>query len=106
MSKCDIDFAVSEEDLRAWMDGEIIRLGEWFEGFEITWHRDDVRHWVEIWSEAKRDPAVRLYGRGLMVGEIYDSEGLSLPAIQEAGRKLYYSLRKDYPIKRNLGVRK
>ena len=106
MSEHDMEFVVSEGELRAWMDDEITRLGKWFEGFEITWHRDDVRHWIEIWSEAKRDPAVRLYGRGLMIGEIYDSEGLSLQAIQDAGRGLYDKLKKEYPIKRNLGVQK
>ena len=101
------EHAATDEEIRAWMDGEITRLGEWFREFTITWHRNEVLHWLEIWSESKN--TLRYGGapggKCFCVGEVFsDEEWLALPVIQHEGRKLYHRLKKNYPVHRDLGV--
>ena len=97
----------TDEEIREWMDAEIARLGEWFDHFLITWHRTGNYCYGQLylWSESKYDYGKlnHPFGRGLMLGEAYDTDGLYLPAIQEEGRKLYYRLKNDYHIRRDLG---
>lgn len=96
----------TDEEIRAWMDAEIVRLGDVFKGFEITWHRNEVLHWLEIWSESRATfcNANDSVGKGLCVGEVFSNEDwLALPIIQHEGRKLYHRLKKDYPVHRDLG---
>lgn len=97
---------LSDGEIRAWMDHEIIRLGNWFTTFCITWHRNEQYHWAEITSETKLGSPgdMRPFGSTLRLGDIADSEGESLPSIQHEARRLWYRLRKDYPIYRDLGL--
>lgn len=96
-----------DEEIRAWMDTEIARLGEWFDGFTICWcNTGDFRFGqLYLWSEQKYDrgrPSGHPWGRGKMLCEIRDDAGLWLPTVQSEGRKLYYRLKKDYPVRRDL----
>lgn len=102
-----LEVNVPDEELRAWMDAEIARLGKWFDRFEITWHRTGNFRYGQLYlrSETKYDNG-RLnhpYGRGVLVAEVKDEDGLWLPIIQREGRKLYHKLKKDYPVHRDLG---
>lgn len=96
----------TDDEIRAWMDAEIVRLGDLFKGFELTWHRNEFTYWVELWSQTK-DPSRSLnepHGCHFNVSEITDSYGFDvLGTIQNEGRKLYHRLRKDYPVVRDLG---
>lgn len=102
----EMDFLVSDKEIRAWMDAEIVRLGEWFKSFTITWHRNGKIHWLELWSESAGDlsrsgiPA----GKNIRIGEIStDEDWIPLPILQHEGRKLYHKLKKDYVVHRDLG---
>ena len=103
MKEFELIWDVTEDEIRAWMDSEIARLGKLFDNFTITWHRDENYHWVEIWCNTICPEKTHIYGELLRVVETLDPDGLSLPIIQQAGRKLYYKLRKDYPVNRELG---
>ena len=95
----------TDEEVRAWMDAEISRLGDQFKGFELTWHRSERLFWLEIWSESTTDPRVapELLGHVLRVGEVATTEDwVAVPIIRVEGRKLYFQLRKDYRIQRDL----
>ena len=105
MNELKFEYDVTYEEVRKWMDAEIVRLGEWFREFTITWHRNEVCHWLEIWSESKttfrncNEPV----GRGFRVGVVdTDEDWRAVPIIQHEGRKLYYRLKKDYPVVRDL----
>lgn len=95
----------TDEEIRAWMDAEIARLGDLFREFEITWHRNEFVFWVEIWSETK-NPQLSLsapHGRGLKVGEVCDRYGYDpIGILQKEGRRLYHRLKNDYPVHRDL----
>lgn len=97
---------MTESEVREWMMKETVRLGDWLTGFTVTWHRNETKHWLEIWSETRANmtkPSER-YGRQLKIGEVLTSEDwIALPLIQSEGRKLYYRLRNDFPLRRDLG---
>lgn len=100
------EYNATDEEIRAWMDAEIIRLGDLFNGFEITWHQySDFEYSVDLWSEVK-NPSIRLdmpHGRHLIIGKVCDRCGYDpIPILQSEGRKLYYKLKNDYPVKREL----
>ena len=106
MAELQFEFDVTDDEIRPWMDAEIVRLGEWLKNFTITWHCNEFRYWLEIWSESKTnfirssDPV----GKCFRIGEVASNEGwLALPVIQHEGRKLYHRLKKDYPVVRDLG---
>lgn len=107
MENYELEYLVTDEELRSWMDSEVVRMGEKFEKFELTWERNEIEHFLMIYSNSKmpKEPYNDLshypFGRGLEIVEVADRDGFSLPVIQAAGRKLYYSLRKDYPVKRD-----
>lgn len=94
-----------DEEIRAWMDVELVRLGDWFRDFEISWGRNETHHCLTVWSHAKPDydGMNHPYGKGLDVAKVADPDGLSLPLIQSEGRKLYYRLKREYPVHRDLG---
>lgn len=96
-----------DEEIRAWMDAEIVRLGDLFRGFEVTWHNTgDYRFGqLYLWSEANHvsDSLNQPWGKGFMLCEVRDDDGNYLPTIQAEGRKLYHRLKKDYVIHRDLG---
>ena len=98
---------VPDEEIRAWMDAEIARMGEWFREFTITWSRTGNYQYGQLylWSESKYDCGKmnHPYGKGLMLCEVHDAEGLWLPTIQTEGRKLYHKLKRFYPVRRDLG---
>lgn len=109
-NKLNFDYYVSDAEIREWMDAEIVRLGELFKGFEITWYQcDDFVFAVEVWSETK-NPSLRLnepHGRHLVVGRVQDRYGYDcISVLQREGRKLYHLLNKDYPVHRDLGRKK
>ena len=94
-----------EDEVRKWMNKEIARLGRQFDGFEITWSRDESKHWLEIWSKVKGFELNGPSGLILRIGEaLTDEDWQVIPIIQAEGRKLYYKLRKEYRVKRNLGL--
>ena len=94
---------ITEEEIRTWLNQETSRLGDQLTGFVITWHRDEVKHWLEIWSETKNTRPDGLYGRCLKIEEVpTDKEWLAMPILQDDGQKLYYELRKSHPVKRDL----
>lgn len=97
---------VSDSDILAWMKSEKERLGEWYENFTITWHRSETKHILEIWANTKEDfdHPNHPHGKILTVGEVIDPVGLSLPQLQEEGRKLYFRLRKHEEIHRDLSL--
>lgn len=106
MREYELKFNVTEEELRAWMDAEIVRLGGSFNGFDITWHRDERIHWLELWSNATADhrAANAPFGKCIRIGVVpTDESWVAVPILQQEGRKLYHKLRKDYPVKRDLG---
>lgn len=96
----------TESEVRKWMKKEAVRLGDWLTGFVVTWDRNETKHWLEVRSETRANmtkPSER-YGRLLKIGEVLTSEDwVALPLIQSEGRKLYYRLRNDFPVKRDLG---
>ena len=107
IAECTFERYIEETAIRDWMDNEISRMGEWFRNFEITWHNSGDYRWGQLylWSTSKPDCG-RLnhpFGSGLMIGEAYDENGNYIHKLQDEGRKLYYSLKKDYTVKRDLG---
>ena len=94
-----------DEEIRAWMNEELIRLEDRFLEFEITWHCDDKAHWLEIASKIHPGTyCLPLFGKILRVGTVAEANGASLPLIQSEGRKLYHRLKKDFPdLHRDLG---
>lgn len=95
---------ISDAELTAWMDAEVERLGEHCGGFELTWHRDERYHWLEMWSLAElSSDHPSLTGSCIRIMQACDGYGASLDAICAEGRRLYYQLRRDYRIRRNLG---
>lgn len=99
---------IPDTEICEWMDGEIERLGEWFDGFEITWDNNETHHRLMLYSCNKidKDYLLHPYGCGLELARIEDVIGTSLPTIQSAGRQLYFRLRKKYPsIHRDLGIK-
>ena len=96
----------TEDEVRKWMKKETVRLGDWLTGFTVTWHRNETKHWMEIWSETRvsmTKPSER-YGRQLRIGVVPTNEDwVALPIIQHKGRQLYFRLRNDFPVKRDLG---
>ena len=98
---------LSDAEIRSWMDSEIVRLGEWFDRFSITWYYSGNHAYGQLylWSESKCDYGKmnHPYGKGKMLAECHDPNGLWLETIQAEGRKLYHRLKKDYPIARDLG---
>lgn len=109
VNKLSYEACVTEEEIRAWMDDEIVRLGDWFNGFEISWHRTGYFYIGQLflWSESKYDcgKVSHPYGSGLLIGEARDVFGSYLPIIQSEGRKLYYKLKKDYSVRRDLSAK-
>ena len=105
MDNYQMDFLVTEDELRTWMDREIERLGKWFKEFVITWSRNATHYWLEIDSATIIDKNClnHPYGQCCKVCEAADIYGDSMPTIQSEGRKLYYKLRHDYSIRRDLG---
>lgn len=96
-------YHMTEDELRAWMDAELVRLGSWFRGFEISWHSDEDFYSLEVWSLSSLVPGDHPYGAGKTVLTIRDTTGFCLPEIQKAGRKLYYQLRNTYKVHKDLG---
>lgn len=103
----ELKWLLSDVEIRSWMDSEVARLGEWFDHFLITWHNSGNYAYGQLylWSEAKYDYGKmnHPYGRGKMLAECYEPNGLWLETIQVEGRKLYHRLKKDYPVVRDLG---
>ena len=94
-----------DEEIRGWMDAEMARMGDWFRDFEISWGRNETHHYLTVWSHAKPDfgRMNHPFGKGLDVAWVADPDGESLPLIQSEGRKLYYRLKGQYVIHRDLG---
>lgn len=106
----DVKFEVNatDEEIRTWMDAEIVRLGEWFRDFTITWHRNERYHWLEMWSNSMSDFSIASnpVGKGFRIGVVPTNEDwMAVPVLQQEGRKLYYCLKKDYPVTRDLSRR-
>lgn len=99
----DVVYHLTEDELRAWMDAELVRLGSWSHGFEISWHSDEDFYSLELWSLSSLASGDHPYGAGKTVLTIRDSTGSRLPEIQRAGRKLYYQLRNTYKVHKDLG---
>lgn len=96
---------VTDEEICEWMDGELVRLGDCFKGFEISLCRNETHHFLTVWSMANLSPNGCMnqpWGKGFDVGKVVDSFGESIPLLQHEGRKLYHRLKKDYPIHRDL----
>lgn len=98
---------LTDSEIRAWMDHEMERLGEWCVGFCITWSCNEQYYWAEITSETKVELSHerKPFGRILHLGEISDTSGDSLASIQHEARSLWHRLHKDYRIRRDLGAR-
>lgn len=95
-----------DEEIRAWMDAELVRLGEWFREFEISWGRNETHYYLTVWSQAKRDCSGSLnqpWGKGFDVAWVADSDEDEILLLQSEGRKLYYRLKGQYIIHRDLG---
>lgn len=99
----DAVYHLTEDELRAWMKSELVRLGSWSRGFEISWHSDEDSYSLELWSLSSLAPGDHPYGAGKTVLTIRDTTGSCLPEIQRAGRKLYYQLRNTYKVHKDLG---
>lgn len=101
----EFEFLKTDEEIRAWMDAEMIRLGAWFREFTLTWHRNERIHWLELWSESKGDLSRSGVpgGKSIRIGEVStDEDWIAVPVLQQEGRKLYYRLHKHYLVKRDL----
>lgn len=99
----DVVYHMTEDELRSWMDAELVRLGPWSCGFEISWHSDEDSYSLEVWSLSSFAPGDHPYGAGKIVLTIRDTTGSCLTEIQKAGRKLYYQLRNTYKVHKDLG---
>ena len=82
--KFDIHWTATQAEIRHWMQKESERMGNWLDTFVISWAYigDEEIYRLELCSEA----SMKLVRRA-----------------QAEGDTLYYALRKDFHIKRNLG---
>lgn len=85
--KFDIHWTATQAEIRHWMQKESERMGDWLDTFVISWTHigDEEIYRLELSSEA----SMKLVRRAQAEGRLRDS--------------LYYALRKDFHIKRNLG---
>lgn len=103
MRKIEYIEKATENEVREWMNQETARLGDWLTEFIIMWYCNSTKYWLEIWSQTRATRLNEKSGRHLTIGEVLTNEDwLALPIIQSKGRKLYYLLKNDFPVKRDL----
>ena len=75
--------------------------------FDIHWTatQAEIRHWMKLVRRAQAEGRLRdcRFGMILCLAYARDNTGECLPTIKAEGDTLYYALRKDFHIKRNLG---
>ena len=113
--KFDIHWTATQAEIRHWMQKESERMGDWLDTFVISWtyFGDEEIYRIELCSEVSMKLVRRAQAEGrlrdcrfgtiLCLAYIRDNTGECLPAIKAEGDTLYYALRKDFHIKRNLG---
>lgn len=96
--KFDIHWTATQAEIRHWMQKESERMGNWLDTFVISWAYigDEEIYRLELCSEA----SMKLVRRAQAEGRLRDCR---FGTIKAEGDTLYYALRKDFHIKRNLG---
>ena len=91
--KFDIHWTATQAEIRHWMQKESERMGDWLDTF------------VKLVRRAQAEGRLRdcRFGTILCLAYARDNTGECLPTIKAEGDTLYYALRKDFHIKRNLG---
>lgn len=113
--KFDIHWTATQAEIRHWMQKESERMGDWLDTFVISWTHigDEEIYRLELSSEASMKLVRRAQAEGrlrdcrfgtiLCLAYARDNTGECLSTIKAEGDTLYYALRKDFHIKRNLG---
>lgn len=113
--KFDVHWMVNQTEIRQWMQKESKRMGAWLNLFTITWAYlgDEGIYQLELRSntntglvrQAQMEGRLSscLFGMGLPLAYIRDDTGECLSTLRAEGNTLYYALRKDFKVKRELG---